>query len=178
MQIKNSAQNYGVIAKTLHWLTMLIFATQYFLVYRKEYFPKDSPEQLQYMLLHKSFGFTFLFIGIFFFIWALLNTKPSYPAYMKKWEQNLAKLTRYILYLIIITMPITGTVMSQASGRVIYWFGHAVPMFMPVNKLVAGIAYNIHTYTGTAAMGIIVLQIIGALKHLITPNDNVVKRML
>ncbi len=178
MQIKNSTQKYGVITKTLHWITMLFFAIQYFLVYRREYFPKDAPEKLQYILLHKSFGFTFLFIGIVFFLWAILNAKPIYPAFMQKWEQNLAKLTRYILYLIIIIMPISGTIMSQTGGKVIYWFGHAVPMFLPLNKVVSGIAYNIHTYTGTAAMGIIVLHMIGAIKHLITPNDSVVKRIL
>lgn len=178
MQLRNTQTKYGIITKCLHWVVLLLVANQYFLMYRKDYFPKNDPQILQYILLHKSFGITLFVLGLLFVIWRFMNKKPSYPSLMHRWEKVLAKTVQTLLYLIIIIMPLSGLIMSQASGKPTAWFGHIMPTIFPTNKLLASIAYTTHIYLSNIALGIVILHVLGALKHLLTPNDNVMRRMM
>ena len=64
MALANTKKEFGTLTKLLHWTIFALFVVQYFLVYRREYFPKNSPEKIQYILLHKSFGLCVLFLAV------------------------------------------------------------------------------------------------------------------
>ena len=174
----NNEKKYGVVTKLLHWSIFVLFILQFFLVYRREYFPKDSPEKMQYMLLHKSFGATILALAIFMIIWRHLGKRPSHPSHMPKTQSILAKVVHALLYLCMLIMPLSGISMSQLSGykvSIFNWFD--LPMLVSVNKDLAGVFHEIHEYTSFAIIALVSGHALAALYHHFVNKDNVLEKI-
>lgn len=178
MQFKNTSESYGFITKKTHLLIFILFLVQFILVYWREFVPNINPLNLQLILLHKSIGFTLLFIGLFFIIWRFLNIKPKYPNEMARWETILATATHHSLYLMILLMPLSGTLMSFLGGRGLKWFGLEVPNFLPLNKDLAGLIYQAHHYMSYLVIALVTLHVVGALKHHVIDKNNILERMM
>lgn len=178
MQLVNSEERFGLLTKLLHWSIFALFVTQYFLVYRRDYFPKDAPEKLQYILLHKSLGVVVLTLALFMIIWRHLGKRPKAPPTMPKIQVKVAIVMHLLLYLSMLVMPISGIAMSQFSGRAVMvfnWF--ELPMLVSVNKSVAGIFHEIHEYSSYVIIALVAGHIIAALYHHFVDKDVVLKRM-
>lgn len=178
MGLRNNANKFGSLTKFLHWSVFALFIVQYFLVYRREYFPKGSDEKLQYILLHKSLGVLLLGVAIFMIIWRHLGQRPAFPQNMSSFQRLLARVIHLALYLTMLAMPLTGIAMSQLGGRSVQFFGVTLPQFFALNKPLASVAYNVHLWTSYTLYGIVGLHIVGALVHHWVYKDNVLTRML
>jgi cytochrome b561 len=177
MQFKNTLHNYSIITKSLHLITSVFIIIQFILVYWREYLTQANSLKLTLILLHKSIGFSLLFIGLFFIIWRFLNTKPKFPKNMARWEAIIATATHHSLYLCILLMPLTGTLMSLLSGKAILWFGLPIPLTLEINKSLAGFMYTSHVWISYLLAGFIILHAIGALKHYFINKDQILQRM-
>lgn len=177
MQLTNSRERFGLITKVLHWSIFALFVVQYFLVYRREYFADKSPEKLQYILLHKSFGVVVLCLALFMIVWRHLGKRPLYPT-GHPIKQIISKLTHVGLYLSMLFMPITGILMSLYSGRAISVFGwFTIPADLEKNKALAENLYNAHVIISYVVIGLVILHVLGALYNHIIEKNNVLKRM-
>ncbi len=108
MQLKNTAQNYGTIAKWLHWSTALLFLLAYMSVYYRHWFVDGkSPEGWTALQLHLSFGISIAVLVVLRVIWRISNRTPD-PEPGTKWEHRAAHLGHYALYAVLIIMPLTG----------------------------------------------------------------------
>jgi len=57
MSLKNTADNYGSIAKWLHWGTAILFLGSYLSVYYRQWFTEaKTPENWTVLQLHLSCG--------------------------------------------------------------------------------------------------------------------------
>lgn len=178
MKLKNTSSSYGFITKKLHLIIALSFLIQFALVYIRDYVPKINPLNLQLILLHKSIGFTLLFIGVFFIIWRLLNLKPKFPNEMARWEVILATATHHSLYLVILLMPLSGVLMSFLGGRGLKWFGLTIPNLIGENEILAGLFYQSHVWISYVVIALVLLHVTGALKHHYIDKNNILKRMM
>jgi cytochrome b561 len=108
MSLRNTATNYGTIAKTLHWLTAFLFLMSYSTVYFREWFTvKDTPENWLSLQLHLSVGITIAVIVLLRVIWKLSDKSPqAEPG--SKLEHQVVKLGHLALYAIMFIAPITG----------------------------------------------------------------------
>ena len=165
MGIKNTADNFGWLSKILHWLIFALFVVQYFLVYRREYFPKGSPEKLQYILLHKSLGVCILILAFIMLLWRHVGTRPSMLATMSTLEIRIAKATHVLLYVAMFLFPITGISMSMFSGKGLSVFGWPLPNPVDKNETLSGFFYNSHVWISYVVMGLVGLHVLGALYH-------------
>ncbi|MCS5708258.1 cytochrome b [Candidatus Berkiella cookevillensis] len=177
MQLMNNEKRFGSLSKLLHWTIFVLYVIQYFLVYRREYFPKDSPEKLQYILLHKSFGVCVLALGLFMLMWRHVGTRPSLPP-MPKIQVILAKIMHILLYLSMLVMPISGICMSMLSGRPVSVFGwFELPMLLAKNEALGGIFYKTHVFSSYAVIGLVAGHTLAALYHHFVNKDDVLKKM-
>lgn len=177
MQLTNSEERFGLFTKLLHWSIFLLFAVQYYLVYRREYFPKDMPEKLQYILLHKSLGVVVLTLGIIMLFWSHLGKHPKSPK-ASKLKLIISKVVHLCLYLSMLVMPISGICMSVLSGRavgVFDWF--KIPLFLAENKALAEKIYYVHLYASYVVIGLVSLHVLGALYNHYIAKNNVLMRM-
>lgn len=177
MQLTNNDERFGLLTKLLHWSIFILFVIQYYLVYRREYFSKEMPEKLQYILLHKSLGVVVLTLAVLMLFWSHLGKHPS-PPKASKIKLVISKLTHMFLYLSMLVMPLSGIFMSVSSGRavsVFNWF--KIPLFLPENKALAEKIYYVHIYASYVVIGLVSLHVLGALYNHYIAKNNVLKRM-
>ncbi|MCS5711056.1 cytochrome b/b6 domain-containing protein [Candidatus Berkiella aquae] len=179
MSLHNTTEKFGSLTKLLHWAIFILFVVQYYLVYRREYFPKGSSEKMQYMMLHKTFGLCAIFLALMMLIWRYVGTRPNMPSNMSGLERVSAKLVHFLLYLAMLVMPITGILMSQFGQRPIPFFNwFSVPNLLSKNEALSGFFYNAHKISSYIVIGIVALHILAALFHHTVRKDTVLKRML
>ena len=78
MTLKNTADNYGTIAKWLHWLTALLFLGSYVSVYYRHWFTEaKTPENWTALQLHLSIGVTIGVIVLLRILWRIANRHPD-----------------------------------------------------------------------------------------------------
>jgi cytochrome b561 len=127
MSAKNTVNNYGSIAKWLHWGTAILFLGSYGSVYYREYFTEDmSPPNLAVFQLHLSIGITIAVVVLLRIIWRMTNPVPELEPGTKM-EHLLARLGHYALYAIMIIMPITGYLGTPVNTD--YFFMFEIPNF-------------------------------------------------
>lgn len=179
MALFNTFKKFGLLTRLFHWITFILFVTQFFLVYRKDYFSEGAPEKLQYMLLHKSIGIVLLAIAILFFLVHFIGSRPPFPRNMTNQEKLLAKFTHHVLWLSMFAMPVTGIAMSMYSGYGASLFGlYQLPNLVSTNKELAGSLHQIHGWISYIVIGAVFLHVLGALIHHFIRKDDVLKKML
>jgi cytochrome b561 len=127
MNIKNTVDNYGTIAKWLHWVTAFLFLAAYVSFYYKHWFTEvKSPESFTVLQLHLSIGMSIAIIVALRIIWRIFNQLPE-PEPGKKIEHIAAHIGHYALYAIMIIMPLTGYL--GTGGNVNFFFLFEIPKF-------------------------------------------------
>lgn len=127
MQLKNTAKNYGSIAKWLHWSTALLFLLAYMSVYYRHWFTQEeTPANWVALQLHLSFGITVAVIVVLRIIWRTGNRTPD-PEPGTRWEHLAAHAGHLALYALMVVVPLTGYLGSGAGTDYFFMFG--IPKF-------------------------------------------------
>ncbi len=127
MNFKNTAENYGLIAKCLHWGTAVLFLGAYISVYYRHWFTEDkTPENWTAIQLHLSIGVTIAVVVALRIVWRVANRVPNLEPGTKL-EHLAAHVGHYALYTIMIIMPITGYVGTGVNTE--YFFLFDIPKF-------------------------------------------------
>ncbi len=177
--LRNTTDKFGCLTKLLHWSIFILFVLQYYLVYRREYFPKEAPEKLQYILLHKSVGVLLLGLALLMLIWRHVGTRPRMPISMTPAHQVAAKLMHFLLYVAMLLQPISGILMGLYGGRSIGVFGlFNIPAFAQKNEQLGNFLYHTHVWCSYAIIAFVSLHVIAALYHHFVAKDDVLKRMI
>lgn len=177
--MKNTANTYGSVAKILHWLIGFAVIGMLILGTSLEYIKDEALAGKMYML-HKSFGICVLALMLLRILWRVINVAPKPPNHVKHWQQNAEKLVHFVLYFCLIVMPLSGWIMSTASGHIPNIFNYIIfPMpFIPESKALANAASWTHTITGWTLIVLISLHILATIQHYVVHKDNILKRML
>lgn len=179
MGLKNTTSSYGSVTKWLHWLIFLGILGLLIVGFLMGDIA-DKPTRFQVYMLHKSIGLTVLLLGVIRVIWALFNPHPGYTADLPAWQVFAARSMHYILYALVIVMPLSGWIMSVAANHLPSYFGLFDVPFpgVPIDKPVAKLASWYHTTFAWTIVVFVSLHILAALKHHFVNRDNVLKRML
>lgn len=127
MSLKNTPNNYGYIAKWIHWLIALLFIGSYSAVYFRHWFTEEkTPENWTALQLHLSIGITIAAVVVLRIIWRNMNQNPA-PEPGSKLAHLAAHLGHYALYAVMILMPITGYIGTGVNTE--YFFLFDIPKF-------------------------------------------------
>lgn len=127
MSFKNTAENYGSIAKWLHWTTAALFLGSYISVYYLQWFTEEgTPEDWIAIQLHLSIGITVAVVVMLRILWRMSNRVPDLEPGTKV-EHRAAHAGHYALYAIMVIMPITGYMGSGIDTE--YFFLFDIPNF-------------------------------------------------
>lgn len=125
--LRNSATHYGSVARTLHWLTALLFLLAYIAVYYRQWFTEArTPENWTALQLHLSFGVTIAVLVILRVYWRLTNRQPdAEPGSVLM--HKAAHVGHLALYAVLIIMPVTGYLGTGVATE--YFFLFDIPKF-------------------------------------------------
>jgi cytochrome b561 len=191
--------SYTKTAKALHWLIAIGIFGMFALGWFMSELPKEAPKQMAYDLfnlgvytwnlskeisprtfyfnLHKSIGVTIFALILIRILWRITHRPPALLASYKAWESKLASSAHRLLYLLMVALPLSGVIMAIYSKYGIKWFGIELIKGLD-NKDMRELFYEAHEVIGLIILLVIILHIIGALKHKFIDKDDTLKRML
>jgi cytochrome b561/polyisoprenoid-binding protein YceI len=183
MLAANTAQSYGAVAKTFHWLTALLIFTLIPLGIIANDLPYDTSEELarkaQLFSLHKTLGLTLFAVALLRILWAIANPKPKPLHPERKFEHWAAETVHWLLYGSLLLVPLTGWIHHAATTGFapIWWpFGQSLPL-VPKDEGVAATFSGLHVVFERVLVVALLLHIAGALKHHFVDRDNSLLRM-
>ena len=170
--------DYTRTAKGLHWLMSILFFGLLALGFYMHDLPL-SPEKLKLYSWHKWAGVTaFLLVWIRLF-WRATHRPPALPDTMPKLMQLAAHAGHFLLYALMIAIPLTGWLMSSAKGFQTVWFGVLpIPDLLGKNKELGDLLQTVHMSLNLLFVAVIAGHIGAALKHHFIDKDDILTRML
>lgn len=174
----NTDSSWGAPARFLHWLIAALIFAQFALGWLAAGW-RLSPLKLNLFVWHKSIGMVVLALVLVRLLWRLANPTPALPADTPAWERAAARLSHALLYVIMLAMPLTGWVISSASGIPfrIFW-RIPLPAIVAPDKQTAELAALVHFGLGLVLAALLVAHIGAALRHHFVKRNNVLMRML
>lgn len=178
MTIKNSKTTYGSVAKFLHWLIFILIIAMLTIGFLMDGI-QDKALKGQIINLHKLTGILILILMVLRVTWALTNPKPMLPMGTPRWQKWAERVVHFLIYAVLIVMPIAGWVMSVAAGYLPHLFGFkfALPV-VPLDKKLSDQAYDVHSYLAYVLIALISIHVLAALYHYIVKKDDVLQRMM
>ena len=127
MALQNTNYNYGSVAKFLHWAIAVLFLAAYVAVYYRHWFTEEkTPENWIALQLHLSVGVSIAALVVLRIIWRIMNRVPdSEPG--SRLAHFAAHAGHYVLYGVMILMPITGYIGTGVNTE--YFLLFDIPKF-------------------------------------------------
>jgi cytochrome b561 len=113
--------------------------------------------------------------------WRFTHPAPPLPATMPNWERWAAHGSHFLLYALMLGIPLTGwlRVSTDRLGIPTLWFGlFEVPHFPLVSDTLTHLMHDTHELMGNAMIVLLIVHVAAALKHHFWDRDSVLKRML
>jgi cytochrome b561 len=153
---------YDSVAKTLHWLILVLLIAQYGVAWTMPNIGRNTPA-VGLVSLHFSIGVTILAIVILRLLWRWTHPVPTLRGIVPSWQVALAYLSHGLLYLVLLVLPILGWVDSGFRGYSIDFFGlFTIPQLIASSPALAGRTGDIHAFVGTLLLILVGLHVLAA----------------
>ena len=141
---------------------------------------KENENRLFFYSLHKSFGGLALIMIIARIINRFLYKSPQLPIEISPYIIKLAKITHFMLYLLMFLTPLSGYLMSNYYGYHVKLFGIVLPSLVETNFDSAKNFSELHEIFAFSLLGLIILHLLAIIKHHFIGADKfpIIKRML
>lgn len=177
--MREARTRYSAVSIVLHWtIFALILANATFGGWMEDAAP---PDKLGYFALHKSVGILVLVLSLIRLGWRVAHPFAPFPDSMPRWERLLARGTHVLFYLLMIGAPLLGWAAASAGGA------PAVPLFdvlpgpnlpLPKDADLREVLGGLHKLMVKAIYIVLVVHVLGALKHQFLDRDEILYRML
>jgi len=172
------SESYTATAIALHWLVAALIVGA-FTIGLIAVELAVSPQKLKLYSWHKWIGVSIALLALVRIAWRLGHPAPALPSGMRHWEQHVATGTHALLYVLLLAIPVTGWLMSSASGFPVVYFGVLpLPDLVAKDKALADTLKLVHYVLNKTLLVLVVLHVAAALKHHVLDRDDVLTRML
>jgi cytochrome b561 len=178
------SERYATSISTLHWLIAIgiiaLVITGWYMVTLPRTI--DLPEgevstRAFWFNLHKSIGLIVLALTALFLYKRARLGAPGLPASVPQWEARAGIFGHWLMYILMIAVPVTGYIESNFTQWGVDFFGFHMEPWGPEDQRLYYIFNRIHVYSSNIFAGIIGLHIAAAIRHALK-RDGVMTRML
>ena len=170
--------HYTPLAKGLHWLMALMSFGLLALGFYMSDLPL-SPEKLQLYSWHKWAGVTIFVLVWLRLAWRITHRPPALPDGMPVHMQWAAHAGHFLLYALMIAIPLSGWLMSSAKGVQTVWFGVLpLPDLLAKDKALGHLLAEVHEALNMGLLLLIAGHAAAALFHHVVHKDDTLRRML
>jgi cytochrome b561 len=171
-----SAYTRGAIS--FHWAVALLIFAAFPLGLYMHNLPL-SPDKLKLFSYHKWIGITALILAVARVVWRVNHRPPDLPTTMPRWERFSALAMHILLYAMILAVPLSGWLMSSATGFQTVWFGVLpLPDLIGKNKEFGRLLLELHQTLNFLLITLVGGHIAAALKHHFVAHDHILTRMV
>ena len=151
---------------------------QLWLGWRAEDLP-FSPKKLDLFVTHKSIGVLLLVFVVLRLGSRFMTGVPPHTGGVNRLEKRAAEAGHWILYALMVAVPLSGWVVSDTSRIPFRLFKQfSVPNLMAPDKSISDFAADVHGVLTTALAIVLVIHVAAALRHHFLLRNNTLKRML
>lgn len=162
---EGSQARYSTGAMVFHWLIAVLVIVNWRLAEAAH--GLEGMEKALALNPHKAVGITILVLSVLRLGWRLTHKAPPLSDSLAGWEKMLAKAVHWIFYILLIGLPIGGWLATSYASISIDYFGLFTIPTLPVeqNYETANSIAEAHHSGGELVLYLIVLHVLGALKH-------------
>ena len=179
MSLKNTADRWGGVSKTLHWLIALLILALGIVGLIMGELPK-TPKYFWVYTAHKSIGISVLALVALRLLWRLHAGAPKPVPGTPSWQERMASATHWLLYVLMFAIPLAGWLYDSASGlRPFKLFGlFEMPKLVAPSEQAAQLSHALHEWGFWALILLVLAHAGAALYHHVHQRDATLARML
>ena len=171
-----AAWRYSFIARALHRIVALLIVFTTALGWRMLFIEKE-PGAAEWFDLHRSIGLTIFSLVALRLVWRLAHSPEPLPSSLPRWQRGLASVTHWLLYLLMVVIPITGYLGASHTKSGVAWFGRPTPAWATPDHDLAEQLFFVHGTLVWVLVALVALHVAGALKHWLIDRDGTFARM-
>jgi cytochrome b561 len=162
--------------RLLHWLMAICILSMLFIGVGMV--STVTTKYLTLVQIHKPLGIAILVLALIRLTLRFVYRAPALPADLPEPIRLAAILSQYVLYALMIGMPLIGWAMlSAASYPVVLFGGVHLPPIVPVSPQLHTLLWNAHHYLAFAFFGVILMHVAAILFHKLIRNDGIFETM-
>ena len=176
--ISNKGNHWHPAIKLLHWLMAILVFSQFTLGWLAKNWHL-SPTKLDLFVWHKSIGMLILALALIRIAVRLLFKSPTLPPDFAAWEVWSARVNQFLLYALLLAMPISGWIINSAANipfRVFWWF--ELPDLMGPDKGLAETAKLWHLQLFVLLTLLVAVHVGAALNHHFRKRNAILRNIL
>ncbi len=171
-------QSYDRAQRTFHWLMAALILLAIPLGLAAWRLPPQTSARVALLFVHKSLGMTVLVLVVLRLAYRAAAGAPPYAEAQAPLLRAASQVAYFVLYALMIALPVAGYVASTAGGHEAPWFGLFVfPALTPQDKALAHLAAQAHFWLGWTIIAIVALHLAAVAWHLWVRRDEVFARM-
>jgi cytochrome b561 len=169
---------YSTTAKSLHWLIVALLLAQFVFAWTMPHIGRNTPVTTL-ISLHFTFGIIILVVAIVRLVWRGIQGEPPPLDGLPPWQVQSARVIHWLLYGLLLVIPILGWINASWRGMPIILFGAELPKLIATRMPGWGWTGDVHSLLAYYVMlTVIGLHIASALYHYFIRRDRVLQRML
>ena len=179
MTLKNTADRWGPVSQAFHWIIVLLILGLAIVGLTMGELPK-TPKYFWVYTAHKSTGLLVLTLVIARLGWRLYAGKPAPVPGTPTWQERIAAVTHWLLYGLILVMPISGWLYDSTSGlRPFRWYGlFDVPKLHAPDESLRQLSHEVHEWGFWVLLALVAAHAGAAFYHHYFQRDATLSRML
>ena len=179
MTLKNTRDRWGAVSQAFHWTIVLLILGLAIVGLTMGELPR-TPKYFWVYTAHKSLGITVLALMLLRLGWRLHAGAPEAVPGTPTWQARVAALTHWVLYALVLAMPLSGWLYDSASGlRPFRFFGlFDMPKLTGPDEWLADQAHDAHELLFWVLVVLVALHAGAAFYHHLFQRDDTLVRML
>lgn len=171
-------KRYSIGAMILHWTIAVLVIVDWRLAEAAEHAPRE--QHFAVLQPHFAVGMLILLLTIVRLVWRWTHKHPPLSSDLARWERWLAKATHFIFYALLLGLPLMAWIGTSMWNQPTDFFGWFTIPNLPFaeNRGTGHELQELHGTLGTIMLYLIVLHVLGALKHHFWDKDGNLYRML
>jgi cytochrome b561 len=174
--MRTEREGFSAMQRVLHWLMAIMVLTMLFI--GVSMVSTLRPRFLTLIAIHKPLGIAILALALLRLGIRWWFGVPPLPDDLPQNQALAAKLSHYLLYALLIAMPLVGWGMLSAGGYPVVLYGSLhLPAILPHDDQLHAILRAAHTVLAYVFFATILLHVAAALFHALIRRDGVFRTM-
>ncbi|MGU7770985.1 cytochrome b [Burkholderia sp. MR1-5-21] len=170
---------YTRTAIALHWLIALLIVCGFALGWVMTDIPGFTPTKLKYFSWHKWIGVTAFALAVIRVLWRATHVPPRLPDGMPAWQRVGSHGVHWLLYALMLVIPITGYLYSSASNIPVVYLGIVpLPRLIDPDPVLKETFKTLHVSLNYILLALVAMHMLAVVKHQVLDRDGLLSRML
>ena len=167
---------FAPLARALHWLMAVLILAMLFIGVGMV--STVAPAHQWLLALHKPLGVAILVLALARLVVRWRNAPPPLPEDLPTLQRFAAKASHWLLYALMLAMPLIGWAMLSAAGEpVILGASLRLPSILPADPVAFALLRHAHAWLAYLLFATILLHLAAALYHGLIRRDGVFESM-